>query len=219
MGGRRFLRTSAAVCPGSGKGCSLRVPVGEPLFPLPLKALLSLSFQNSPARGVPRPRKWPFARNLASVSCEMAGKNFVQLFRTPHKKIRWEGLAELSRPQTTEGKEAPSFPATRASEMTPLMTDRATFLQESSPVRHASLCRKRPLAFFDKLSRTGAGVRHGFFQVPKRCPKRRRSGTYENVGEICRRKLTKCSNSGMFKWAAAEDAEAQADQESSRNPY
>ncbi len=57
------------------------------------------------------------------------------------------------------------------------------------------------------------------FQVPKRCPKRRRSGTYENVGEICRRKLTKCSNSGMFKWAAAEDAEAQADQESSRNPY
>ena len=68
-------------------------------------------------------------------------------------------------------------------------------------------------------SRTGAGVRHGFFQVPKRCPKRRRSGTYENVGEICRRKLTKCSNSGMFNWAAAEDAEAQADQESSRNPY
>ena len=151
MGGRRFLRTSAAVCPGSGKGCSLRVPVGEPLFPLPLKALLSLSFQNSPARVVPRPRKWPFARNLASVSCEMAGKNFVQLFRTPHKKIRWEGLAELSRPQTTEGKEAPSFPATRASEMTPLMTDRATFLPESSPVRHASLCRKRPRrAFFDK---------------------------------------------------------------------
>ena len=154
MGGRRFLRTSAAVCPGSGKGCSLRVPVGEPLFPLPLKALLSLSFQNSPARGVPRPRKWPFARNLASVSCEMAGKNFVQLFRTPHKKIRWEGLAELSRPQTTEGKEAPSFPATRASEMTPLMTDRATFLKESSPVRHASLCRKRPEAFFDKLKGT-----------------------------------------------------------------
>ena len=152
MGGRRFLRTSAAVCPGSGKGCSLRVPVGEPLFPLPLKALLSLSFQNSPARGVPRPRKWPFARNLASVSCEMAGKNFVQLFRTPHKKIRWEGLAELSRPQTTEGKEAPSFPATCASEMTPLMTDRATFLQESSPVRHASLCRKRPKAFFDRLN-------------------------------------------------------------------
>ena len=155
MGGRRFLRTSAAVCPGSGKGCSLRVPVGEPLFPLPLKALLSLSFQNSPARGVPRPRKWPFARNLASVSCEMAGKNFVQLFRTPHKKIRWEGLAELSRPQTTEGKEAPSFPATRASEMTPLMTDRATFLKESSPVRHASLCRKRPLAFFDTLRLPG----------------------------------------------------------------
>ncbi len=62
-----------------------------------------------------------------------------------------KGLAELSRPQTTEGKEAPSFPATRASEMTPLMTDRATFLPESSPVRHASLCRKRPRrAFFDK---------------------------------------------------------------------
>ena len=62
-----------------------------------------------------------------------------------------KSLAELSRPQTTEGKEAPSFPATRASEMTPLMTDRATFLPESSPVRHASLCRKRPRrAFFDK---------------------------------------------------------------------
>ena len=129
------------------------------------------------------------------------------------------GLAECRRPQTTEGKEAPSFSATCASEMTPRMTDRATFLQESSPVRHVSLCRKRPKAFFDKLSRTGAGVRPGFFQVPKRCPKRRRSGTYENVGEICRRKLTKCSNSGMFNWAAAEDAEAQADQESSRNPY
>ena len=46
----------------------------------------------------------------------MAGKNFVQLFRTPHKKIRWEGLAELSRPQTTEGQEAPSFPETGASD-------------------------------------------------------------------------------------------------------
>ena len=135
------------------------------------------------------------------------------------KTLLEKGLAEFRRPQTTEGKEAPSFPATRASEMTPLMTDRETFLPESSPVRHVSLCRKRPKAFFDKLSRTGAGVRHGFFQVPKRCPKRRRSGTYENVGEICRRKLTKCSNSGMFNWAAAEDAEAQADQESSRNPY
>ena len=69
------------------------------------------------------------------------------------KTLLEKSLAELSRPQTTEGKEAPSFPATRASEMTPLMTDRATFLPESSPVRHASLCRKRPLAFFDKLRR------------------------------------------------------------------
>ena len=65
-----------------------------------------------------------------------------------------KSLAEVSRPQTTEGKEVPSFPATRASEMTPLMTDRATFLKESSPVRHASLCRKRPEAFFDKLKGT-----------------------------------------------------------------
>ena len=66
-------------------------------------------------------------------------------------------MAELSRPQTTEGKEAPSFPATLASEMTPLMTDRATFLQESSPVRHASLCRKRPKAFFDRGMHDGQG--------------------------------------------------------------
>ena len=71
--------------------------------------------------------------------------------QTLEKTLLRKGLAELSRPQTTEGKEAPSFPATRASEMTPLMTDRATFLPESSPVRHASLCRKRPRrAFFDK---------------------------------------------------------------------
>ena len=70
------------------------------------------------------------------------------------KTLLEKSLAELSRPQTTEGKEAPSFPATRASEMTPLMTDRATFLPESSPVRHASLCRKRPEAFFDKLKGT-----------------------------------------------------------------
>ncbi|MDU2196771.1 MAG: hypothetical protein E7E26_13615, partial [Clostridiales bacterium] len=41
------------------------------------------------------------------------------------KTLLEKSLAELSRPQTTEGKEAPSFPATRASEMTPLMTDRA----------------------------------------------------------------------------------------------
>ena len=68
------------------------------------------------------------------------------------KTLLEKSLAEFRRPQTTEGKEAPSFPATRASEMTPLMTDRATFLPESSPVRHASLCRKRPLAFFDKLT-------------------------------------------------------------------
>ncbi|MCI6397415.1 hypothetical protein, partial [Lawsonibacter sp.] len=71
-------------------------------------------------------------------------------FRLP-KTLLEKSLAELSRPQTTEGKEAPSFPATRASEMTPFMTDRATFLQESSPVRHAFLGRKRPEAFFGKL--------------------------------------------------------------------
>ena len=68
------------------------------------------------------------------------------------KTLLRKGLAEFRRPQTTEGKEAPSFSATCASEMTPLMTDRATFLQESSPVRHASLCRKRPKAFFDRLN-------------------------------------------------------------------
>ena len=72
--------------------------------------------------------------------------------QTLEKTLLRKGLAELSRPQTTEGKEAPSFPATCASEMTPLMTDRATFLPESSPVRHASLCRKRPKAFFDRLN-------------------------------------------------------------------
>ena len=71
------------------------------------------------------------------------------------KTLLEKGLAEFRRPQTTEGKEAPSFSATCASEMTPRMTDRATFLQESSPVRHASLCRKRPLAFFDKLRLPG----------------------------------------------------------------
>ena len=68
------------------------------------------------------------------------------------KTLLEKGLAEFRRPQTTEGKEAPSFSATCASEMTPRMTDRATFLQESSPVRHASLCRKRPKAFFDRLN-------------------------------------------------------------------
>ena len=76
------------------------------------------------------------------------------------KTLLEKSLAELSRPQTTEGKEAPSFPATRASEMTPFMTDRATFLQESSPVRHAFLGRKRPEAFFGKL-RPDQGPRGG----------------------------------------------------------
>jgi len=80
-------------------------------------------------------------------------------FRLP-KTLLEKSLAELSRPQTTEGKEAPSFPATRASEMTPFMTDRATFLQESSPVRHAFLGRKRPEAFFGKL-RPDQGPRGG----------------------------------------------------------
>ncbi|MCI6397753.1 MAG: hypothetical protein MR825_01775, partial [Lawsonibacter sp.] len=47
------------------------------------------------------------------------------------KTLLEKSLAELSRPQTTEGKEASPFLATRASEMTPLMTDRATFPQES----------------------------------------------------------------------------------------
>ena len=86
------------------------------------------------------------------------------------KTLLEKSLAELSRPQTTEGKDVPSFPATCASEMTPLMTDGATFLQESSPVRHVSLCRKRPKAFFDKLSRTGAGVRYGFFKYRRDAP-------------------------------------------------
>ena len=50
----------------------------------------------------------------------------------------FRSFAEFRHPQVTEQNYNSSFPGTCASEMTLLVTDRATFLQESSPGRHAT---------------------------------------------------------------------------------
>ena len=54
------------------------------------------------------------------------------------KNYNFRSFAEFRHPQVTEQNRNSSFPGTCASEMTLLVTDRATFLQESSPVRHAA---------------------------------------------------------------------------------
>ena len=71
--------------------------------------------------------------------------------RQRSKKPGWKTKTRLGRDSDLRLKEGrrslkPSKnpPGGGASEMTPLMTDRATFLKDPSPVCHASLCRKRP---------------------------------------------------------------------------
>ena len=93
------------------------------------------------------------------------------------KTLPGKGLAEFRRPQTREGTEAPSVPATQgewprrgkrgspggcASERTPFMTDRATFPQESSPGRHASPLSKKAFGLFRQVRfpRLRHGIRH-----------------------------------------------------------
>ena len=113
------------------------------------------TFIHSPLSRKPPWRTAPPSVNIILLPCKKGDRHRPVSSDCRQPPLE-KSLAEFRRPQTPEGKEAPSFPATCASEMTPLMTDRATFLQESSPVRHASLCRKRPKAFFDKLTLWGA---------------------------------------------------------------
>ena len=108
------------------------------------------TFIHSPLSRKPPWRTAPPSVNIILLPCKKGDRHRPVSSDCRQPPLE-KSLAEFRRPQTPEGKEAPSFPATCASEMTPLMTDGATFLQESSPVRHASLCRKRPKAFFDKL--------------------------------------------------------------------
>ena len=110
------------------------------------------TFIHSPLSRKPPWRTAPPSVNIILLPCKKGDRHRPVSSDCRQPPLE-KSLAEFRRPQTPEGKEAPSFPATCASEMTPLMTDRATFLQESSPVRHASLCRKRPKAFFDRLKR------------------------------------------------------------------
>ena len=120
------------------------------------------TFIHSPLSRKPPWRTAPPSVNIILLPCKKGDRHRPVSSDCRQPPLE-KSLAEFRRPQTPEGKEAPSFPATCASEMTPLMTDRATFLQESSPVRHASLCRKRPKAFFDKLRRGRADGPPPFF--------------------------------------------------------
>ena len=66
-----------------------------------------------------------------------------------------KSLAEFLRPQPQESNQNPSFPGTGASEMTLLMAEGVTFLQENEPLPPCSLSRKSGEAAIATDSRAG----------------------------------------------------------------
>ena len=83
-----------------------------------------------------------------------------------------KSLAEFLRPQPQESNENPSFPATCASEMTLLMVEVVTFLQENEPLPPCNLSRKSGFAAFStRLGPPGVVARRPFCMP---CPPLRR---------------------------------------------